>query len=155
VANGVGAKLTTTGTYNLIDTANIQSVGRRVLVQNQANAVQNGVYTYANTTAIVRATDADQYGAESTTSISINDYFFTTNGVINEGYAFIVSSPAGTITFGTSNITFSIFSTSQVYEAGTGLTLTGTTFSVNNAQSENSKLKFNKPSIRLKSATKS
>jgi hypothetical protein len=31
----------------------------------------------------------------------------------------------------------------------------GSGISVNNAQSENSKLKFNKPSIRLKSATKS
>ena len=133
-ANGIGAYISTTGTYLNIDSANVQTVGTRILVKDESNAAWNGVYTYANTTAIVRATDADQYGPDSTEQLSINDYFFTTNGVINEGYAFIVSSPAGTIVFGTSDITFSIFSGSQVYDAGTGLTLTGTTFSVNNAQ---------------------
>jgi hypothetical protein len=131
VANGIGATLTTTGTYNLIDTANIQTVGRRVLVQNQGNAVQNGVYTYANTTAIVRSTDTDEYGADSTTAFSINDYFFVQSGNVNAGAAFIVSAPSGTITFGTSNITFAQFSSSQVYSANTaaGLTLVGTVFS--------------------------
>jgi PKD repeat protein len=43
----------------------------------------------------------------------------------------VVSAPAGTITFGTSNITFSEFSSSQTYTANTnaGLSLTGTVFS--------------------------
>ena len=129
--NGIGATLTTTGAFYLIDTANVQTVGTRILVQNQANAVQNGVYTYANTTAIVRATDEDTYGAGSPTALSINDYFFVTNGNVNAGAAFIVNAPAGTITFGTSNITFAEFSQSQVYTANTaaGLSLTGTVFS--------------------------
>jgi hypothetical protein len=129
--NGVGATLTTSGTFYLIDTANIQTVGTRVLVQTQANGVQNGVYTYANTTAIIRSTDTDEYGADSTTQISINDYFFVTSGNVNSGAAFVVSSPPGTITFGTSNIQFAEFSRSQVYSANTsaGLSLTGTVFS--------------------------
>ena len=133
-ANGIGAYISTTGTFLNIDSANVQTVGTRILVKDEANAVWNGVYAYANTTAIVRTSDADTYGPDATDHLSINDYFFTTNGVVNEGHAFIVSSPPGVIVFGTSDITFSIFSTSQVYEAGTGLTLTGTTFSVNNAQ---------------------
>ena len=130
-ANGIGATLTTTTSFNLIDTANVQNVGTRILVKDQANAVQNGVYTWANATVIVRSTDTDQYGAESTESFSINDYFFTSNGNVNAGTAFIVSAPAGTITFGTSNISFAIFSQSQVYSANTaaGLSLTGTVFS--------------------------
>ena len=33
-ANGIGAKLTTTGSFDLIDTANIQTIGTRVLVKN-------------------------------------------------------------------------------------------------------------------------
>jgi hypothetical protein len=129
--NGVGATLTTTGAFFLIDTANVQTVGTRILVQSQANAVQNGIYTYANTTAIVRSMDADQYGASNTEELSINDYFFTTNGNINAGVAFVVSAPAGTITFGTSNITFAEFSRSTTYTANTaaGLSLTGTVFS--------------------------
>jgi len=36
----------------------------------------------------------------------------------------------GTITFGTTNITFSVIAETAVYSAGTGLTLSGTQFSV-------------------------
>lgn len=128
VANGVGATLTTTGSFDLIDTANIQTVGTRVLVKDQANAVQNGVYTWANATAIVRSTDADEYGSNSTEAFGLNDYFYVQSGNVNAGAAYIVSAPAGTITFGTSNITFSEFSKSQVYTANTaaGVSLNGT-----------------------------
>ena len=131
VANGVGALLTTTGSFNLIDSANVQTVGTRILVKNEANAVYNGVYTWANATNIVRSLDADEYGPNSSSQLSLNDYFFVTGGVINEGSAYIVDAPTGTITFGTSNISFAQFSQSQVYEANTaaGLSLVGTTFS--------------------------
>jgi hypothetical protein len=135
-ANGIGAYISTTGTYLNIDSANVQTVGTRILVKDEANATWNGIYTYANTTAIVRASDADEYGADSTEQLSINDYFFTQGGTVNKGIAYIVSAPAGTITFGTSNITFAQFSSSQVYSAGTGLTLTDTTFSVNASQTQ-------------------
>ena len=133
-ANGIGAYISTTGTFLLIDGANVQTAGTRILVKNEANAAWNGVYVYSNTTAITRATDADQYGPDSTEELSISDYFFTLGGTVNEGTAYVVSAPSGTITFGTSNITFATFSTSQVYDAGDGLTLTNTTFSVNTAQ---------------------
>ena len=130
--NGVGSYISTTGAFLLIDSANVQTVGTRILVKDEANAAWNGVYTYANTTAIIRATDADEYGPDSTEQLSVNDFFFTQGGIVNEGVGFVVSAPQGTITFGTSNITFSVFTTSQVYDAGTGLTLTGTTFSISN-----------------------
>jgi hypothetical protein len=133
---GVGAYISTTGTFLNIDGANVQTVGTRILVKDEANASWNGVYTYANTTAIVRSTDADEYGTGSTTLLGINDFFFTTGGTVNEGVGFIVSAPSGEIIFGTSLITFSIFITAQVYDAGTGLTLTGTTFSVNPTQTQ-------------------
>jgi hypothetical protein len=131
VSNGIGAYLQTTGTFTTIDTANIATVGTRILVKDQANAVQNGVYVYSNATAITRSTDTDQYGSSSTESFSYNDYFFTTSGNVNAGTAFIVNAPTGTITFGTSNIGFGIFSQSQVYTANTaaGLVLNGTVFS--------------------------
>ena len=130
--NGVGSYISTTGAFLLIDSANVQTVGTRILVKDEANATWNGVYTYANTTAIVRATDADEYGPDSTEQLSVNDFFFTQGGIVNEGTGFVVSAPPGNITFGTSNIVFSIFTTSQVYDAGTGLTLSGTTFSITN-----------------------
>jgi hypothetical protein len=130
--NGIGAYISTTGTYLNIDGANVQTVGTRILVKNEANAAWNGVYTYANTTAIIRSTDTDEYGPDSVQQLSINDYFFVQGGIVNEGIAFIVNSPTGTIIFGTSNITFAQFSTSQVYNAGTGLTLDGTIFNISN-----------------------
>ena len=74
VANGVGATLATTGTFDLIDTANVQTIGTRILVKNEANAVYNGVYTWANATNIVRSLDTDEYGPNSAEEISINDY---------------------------------------------------------------------------------
>ena len=129
-ASGVGATLTTTGAFNLIDTANVQTVGTRILVKNEANAAHNGIYTYANTTTIVRSSDADTYGPASANTFSINDYFFVSGGNVNIGTAWIVDSPTGVITFGTSNIAFAQFSSSQIYTANTaaGLILSGTTF---------------------------
>ena len=135
-ANGIGAYISTTGTFLNIDGFNVQSVGRRILVKDEANSAWNGVYTYSNTTAITRSTDTDEYGPDSTQALSINDYFFTQNGTVNEGVSFVVSAPTGVITFGTSNITFSTFSTSQVYDAGTGISITGTVISANASQTQ-------------------
>ena len=130
VANGVGALLTTTGSFNLIDGVNVQTVGQRILIKNEGNAVYNGVYTWANATNIVRSTDADEYGPNSIEQLSLNDYFFVQAGNINEGSAWIVSAPNGVITFGTSNIAFSQFSQSQVYDAGNGISIANTLISV-------------------------
>ena len=57
-------------------------------------------------------------------------YFFVQSGNVNAGSAYICSAPAGTITFGTTGIEFSQFSSSQVYTANTqaGLSLNGTVF---------------------------
>ena len=131
---GVNANLVTTGSYTTVDGVNIASVGARILVKNEANAAWNGVYTYANATTIVRSTDTDSYGP-GTGDLSENDYFFVSAGSVNIGTAYVCNT-AGTIVFGTTNITFSLFSTSQVYSAGTGLTLTNTTFSVNASQTQ-------------------
>jgi hypothetical protein len=130
-ANGIGATLTTTGTFTTIDTANVQTVGTRILVKDQANAVQNGIYVWSNATVITRASDEDTYGPATANALSINDYFFVTNGNVNAGSAWIVDAPNGTITFGTSNIQFAQFSQSQVYSANTaaGISLVGTVFS--------------------------
>jgi len=140
-ANGIGAKLTTTGTFNLIDTANVQTVGTRILIKNEANAVHNGVYTWANTTNIVRSTDTDQYGPDTSEQISINDYFFVQTGAVNGGSAYVVDAPPGTITFGTSNITFAQFSQASIYTANTsaGLSLVGAQF---NAKVDNETTAF-------------
>lgn len=130
--NGIGAYISTTGTFGLIDAVNIAVANSRILVKDESNAAWNGVYNYTNATAITRTADTDQYGPNSVEELSINDYFFTQTGAVNAGVAFVVSAPTGTITFGTSNIVFSVFSTSQIYSNGTGLNLNGTVFSIAN-----------------------
>ena len=129
--NGIGATITTTGSFNLIDTGNVQTAGTRILVKDEGNAVINGVYTWSNATVITRSTDADEYGIDSAQALSLNSYFFTESGNVNKGSAFVVAEPSGAITFGSSNIVFDLFSTSQVYSANVqaGLVLVGTVFS--------------------------
>ena len=80
---------------------------------------------------LTRSTDADTYGPNSSTDLSINDYFFVQSGNVNAGSAWVVNAPTGTITFGTSNITFAQFSSSQTYTANTsaGILITGTVIS--------------------------
>jgi hypothetical protein len=131
VSNGIGATLTTTGSFALIDTANVQTAGTRILVKNEANAAHNGIYVWSNATVITRSSDADTAGTGNAFALGLNDYFFVTNGNVNVGSAWIVDAPSGTITFGTSNISFAQFSQAQIYSANTsaGLSLIGQTFS--------------------------
>jgi hypothetical protein len=141
--NGIGAFISTTGTFTTIDGVTINgNTSIRILVKDEANAAFNGVYTYTNATAITRSTDADQAGVGNINRLGINDYFFTLAGSVNNGTAFIVSAPSGTITFGTSNIQFSVFSTSQIYTGGTGITVSGTVTPVQAFTNSNLKLRI-------------
>jgi hypothetical protein len=128
--NGIGATLTTTGSFNLIDSANVQTVGTRILVKNEANATHNGIYVWSNATVITRSTSEDTAGVGNAFALGLNDYFFVSSGNVNLGSAWIVDAPTTAVVFGTSNIEFAQFSQSQVYSANTsaGLTLTGTVF---------------------------
>lgn len=125
---GVGATLTLSVALTTLDGYTLLNTNR-ILVKDEANQAHNGVYTWATGgTVLTRATDADTYGT-SPNQLSQNDYFFVQNGTVNKGTSYVVTT-VGTITFGTTAITFAEFSTSQVYTAGTGLTLTGTQFSL-------------------------
>jgi hypothetical protein len=59
------------------------------------------------------------------------DAFFVTNGNTGAGETYVCNT-VGTITFGTTAITFVQISDSTLYTAGTGLTLSGTQFSITN-----------------------
>lgn len=125
---GVGATLTLSVALTTLDGYALLNTNR-ILVKDEANQAHNGIYTWATGgTVLTRATDADTYGT-SPNQLSQNDYFFVQNGTVNKGISYVVTT-VGTITFGTTAITFAEFSTSQVYTAGTGLTLTGTQFSL-------------------------
>jgi hypothetical protein len=135
---GVGATLTNAGTQAAFTADGIAvPLNSRVLVYNQTNQVQNGVYTLTTVGSgstnwvLTRATDADTYAPFSPNSLGQGDAFFVTNGNTGAGETYICNT-VGTIIFGTTNITFAQISTAQVYSAGTGLTLTGTQFSISN-----------------------
>jgi len=126
---GVGATLTLTTPLTVLDGYTLLNTNR-ILVKDQANQVQNGIYTWTTGgTVLTRATDADTYGSGSN-QLSLNDYFFVQNGTVNRGIAYVLSAPVGTITFGTSNIEFAEFSSSQVYTGTTPIDVTGTVISL-------------------------
>ena len=130
-ASGVGANLTTTGTFNLIDGVNVQTSGTRILVKNEANAVLNGIYTWSNATVITRATDYN-----SVPEVEAGDFVFCTGGTLYDNTGWVQTSTVTAIGTAGNNIEFTQFSGAGTYYAGTGLTLTGSTFSVNASQTQ-------------------
>jgi hypothetical protein len=135
---GVGATLTNAGTQAalVIDGVTV-SVNDRVLVYQQTTQTQNGIYTVTNVGSgstnwvLTRATDADSYVIDSPNGLSEGSTVFVQQGATGAGETYTCNT-SGTITFGTTNITFVQISSAQIYSAGTGLTLTGTQFSLSN-----------------------
>jgi hypothetical protein len=135
---GVGATLTNAGTQVAFTPDGVvASVNDRILVYNQTNATQNGVYTVTTVGSgstnwvLTRATDADSYGLKDPDALGNGDAFFVTSGNTGAGETYVCNT-TGVITFGTTNITFVQVSLAQIYSAGTGLTLSGTQFSITN-----------------------
>jgi hypothetical protein len=135
---GVNATLTNAGTQVALTIDGVlMTVGKRVLIYNQTDATQNGVYTVtvvgtASTNwVLTRASDANTYSPYSPYGLGQGDAFFVQAGATGAGETYVVST-TGSIFFGQTNITFVQISAAQVYSAGTGLTLTGTTFSITN-----------------------
>jgi hypothetical protein len=133
---GVGATLTNAGTQAALVLDGVtMNVADRVLIYVQADATQNGIYTVTNVGSVstnwvlTRATDADSYGPSDPDSLGQGDAFFVLEGNTGAGELYVMNTE-GTITFGTTNITFTQVASTAVYSAGNGLTLTGTTFAV-------------------------
>jgi hypothetical protein len=80
---------------------------------------------------LTRSSDTDTYGIVGPTTLSEGSTFFVQQGVTGAGETYTCNTQ-GVITFGTTNINFVQISSSQIYSAGTGLTLTGTVFSLSN-----------------------
>lgn len=133
---GVGATLTNSGTQVALTIDGISvNVADRVLVYGQTTATENGVYTVTDAGSgstnwvLTRATDADTYAINSPNALSQGSYFYVTSGVTGAGESYVLTT-VGTITFGTTAITFSQFSASPTYTGGTNINITGQTISL-------------------------
>jgi hypothetical protein len=137
-SNGVGATLTNNAANAalVVDGVSVSNTAR-ILVYAQANAVQNGVYTVTNPGnasaqwVLTRATDADTFGLTSPDNLGEGSTFFVSSGNTGAGRTYTCNT-TGTITFGTTDITFAQISSSQIYSAGTGLNLSNLVFSISN-----------------------
>ena len=135
--SGVGATLTATANGAFVQDGVTVSVNGRVLFNGQTNAFENGIYDLTTTgspttkAVLTRSANENTYSPRSSTGLGQGDYFYITSGAVNGGKSFVLAT-AGTLVFGTTNLTFDQFSATPVYSAGTGLTLTDTTFSITN-----------------------
>ena len=131
--NGVGATITASanGSIGTIDGVSV-SVGNRILLRAQTDAKENGIYTITAVGSagapwvVTRATDADN---SPTGELANGDFTFVTSGSTNGSKGFIVST-TGTITIGTTEVTYAQFNASEAIVAGTNIDKTGATISV-------------------------
>ena len=101
--------------------------GTRILVKNQANGAENGVYTLSQAGnsspgapfILTRATDFDSVGT-GVDQIDEGDFFLVTSGTANANTAWVQQTPPPII-IGTTAIVFQQFSAPITYTAGTGL----------------------------------
>ena len=133
-ANGVAtlgsvvtAQVTGAGSGNLTLTA-IDGItlntDDRIVIKDEATSANNGIYTYTSSTVLTRATDFD-----TPTEMAGGDFIFIQQGTTLNDTGFVMTDPV--VTVGTSDVTFVQFSGAGSFTAGSGLTLTGTVFSVN------------------------
>lgn len=134
-SSGVGATLTADANGALTIDSHALNAGEYVLVKNQAAGLQNGIYTVTSAGAadapfiLTRRADAD-----SGTELSSGSFVFVEQGTANGSTGWVLST-SGSITIGTTALTFTQFSSAGIADAGDGLQKTGTTFSVKTASS--------------------
>lgn len=99
------------------------ATGDRILIKNQAAPAENGIYTVNATGAPTRAVDMDAW-----TEVP-GAFVWVELGTVNADTGWVCTSDQGG-TINTTAVTFVQFAGVGAYTAGTGLTLTGTQFSL-------------------------
>ena len=134
---GVGATLASASNGVLgIDGVTL-AVGNRILLKDQTDAKQNGIYVVttlgsgSSTWLITRASDSDN---SITGQVSAGDAVYVQGGTTNINQAFIETTDGtgtnGAIIIGTDSITWTQFTGAANVTAGNGLTRTGNSLDV-------------------------
>jgi hypothetical protein len=120
--SGVGATLTLTNPITAIDGYTL-NIGDRILIPNQINTYENGVYTYTSSTVFTRATDCN-----TAAEMAGGSFVFVKNGTVfgSSGWTVTVEPTI----MGLDPIIWAQFSGAGQYTAGTGIQLTGSVFSL-------------------------
>ena len=150
-SSGLGATLTagTAGTTSL--DGNAVADGDRILVKNQTDAFENGIYVVSgaavgSVTVLTRAVDSDNNSPDN--EIRGGVHTFVQEGTVAEDLGFVVSSN-GDITIGTSDINWTQFSGAGAFTAGDGLAQSGNNINVN---VDDSTIEISTDTLQIKAA---
>ena len=136
--------VTISGPGAAIDGVTLSS-GDRVLLKDQSTGSQNGIYVFNGSgSAMTRATDADA-DVEVTSGL----FVFVEEGTTNADNGFVLSTN-GTITVGSTALTFTQFSGAGQIVAGDGMTKSGNQLDVND---DNITLEVASDAVRIKGIT--
>ena len=135
------ATVTVSGPGAAIDGVTLSS-GDRVLLKNQSTGSENGIYVFNGAaSALTRATDADA-NAEVTSGL----FTFVEEGTVNADSGFVLTTD-GSITVGSTALTFAQLSGAGQITAGDALTKSGNQLDVND---DNVTLEVNSDALRIK-----
>ena len=128
--NGVGATLTivSAGEFNFLspivwDNDPDILLTNRVLVINQGNTFENGIYEITSSTVLTRASDFD-----TPAEMAGGDFVFVTHGDTYNNTGWVLSEPVNTV--GTDEVHFIQFSGAGSFIGGHGITINGNEVSI-------------------------
>ena len=119
------------------------STGDRILLKNQSTGSENGIYTVNASGAPTRATDFD---ADS--EVTGGTFFFVEEGTVNADNGFVMTND-GSVTVGTTALTFTQFSGAGQVTAGDALTKSGNTL---NVAVDDSSIEVSSDALRVKAS---
>ena len=106
------------------------ATGDRILVKNQTTGSENGIYTVNASGAPTRANDFD-----SDADVSAGAFTFVEEGTVNADAGFVMTND-GTITIGSTALTFAQFSGAGQITGGTNITKSGNTLNFDGGKND-------------------
>lgn len=119
---GVGATLTLSLGLTALDGITLAN-GDRILVKDQATQAHNGMYVRTSATVLTRASDFD-----TSAEMAGGDFTFVESGTLFGASGFVCTFEV--LVVGTDPVIWQQFSGAGTFNAGAGLTNSGTTFNV-------------------------